>query len=460
MEMRLSSLVVVALLGGVTPGSVLGVSIDPLSVVLSVLIIGLSAVIQCFALRYLRGDPRRAWWVVWANLLTGATTLMVNAPTIVLFAAGWTAAGACLVALLDIYRRLPGARQGTLRAAVRFAIGDLALVLAVALLVIGAGHDIRLSDLSAAVADLPPAAQLTAALLLVLPALSRSTQIPFHRWLPSSLTTPTPVSALLHAGVVNAGAILVIRFAPAITTQPLAMAALFTAGAATLVYASAVRLVKPDVKGRLVFSTMAQMGYMIMACGLGAFPAVLLHLVAHSLFKSSLFLGAGNGIRSRAVERDWPRDVPRRRRVVVAAWLLAASASVAAFFAATTTLGTRPGDPVTPLIVFVIVTAGVAAARWLLIAWSPVAILVSVFAIAALAFGYTGLLDLVTVAVPLPTAVAPVSAWFVTVPIVALAAIQVVATRGGRPTPVRARLYARLLASSLPPASPRKELAS
>ncbi|MBW4033754.1 MAG: hypothetical protein HIU88_14020 [Acidobacteria bacterium] len=434
--------------------------VDPLAVILTALIIGLSAVIQCFALRYLRGDPRQLWWVVWANLLTGVSTVMVNAQTAIVFAATWIAAGACLVALLNIYRGTPGAREGARRAALRFALGDIGLVAAVVVLVVHAGHDIRLADLAAVAAGLPPAMQLAVALLLVAPALSRSTQIPFHRWLPSTLTTPTPVSALLHAGVVNAGAILVIRFAPAITSQPLAMTALFVAGAATLVYASAVRLVKPDIKGRLVFSTMAQMGYMIMACGLGAFPAVLLHLVAHSFFKSSLFLGAGSGIRSRAAQRDWPAAVPRTRRVVTAAWVLAAATSVGAFFAATEVLGTRPGDPVTALIVFVIVTAGVAGARWLVTAWSPLAVLAAICAIGTLAFGYTGLLDVVAVVVPLPTAVEPVSAWFVTIPIVALGTLQVAARRGTRPSPMRARLYARLLSSSVPPISPRKELAA
>ena len=447
----------------VTDGVLWGVGtlgVDPLAVILSALIIGLSAVIQCFALRYLRGDPRRLWWIVWANLLTGVSTVMVNAQTAIVFAAAWITAGVCLVALLNIYRGTPGAREGTRRAALRFAIGDLGLIVAVVMLVAHAGRDIPLANLGGIVSGLPPLAQLATAVLLAAAALSRSAQIPFHRWLPSTLTTPTPVSALLHAGVVNAGAILVIRFAPAITSQPLAMAALFVAGAATLVYASAVRLVKPDIKGRLVFSTMAQMGYMIMACGLGAFPAVLLHLVAHSLFKSSLFLGAGGAIRSRATERDWPAAVPRTRRVVTAAWMLAAAASVGAFFAAVETLGTRPGDPVTPLIVFVIVTAGVAGARWLVTAWSALAVLAAICGIGALAFGYTALLDVIAVAVPLPTAIAPASAWLVTIPMLALGALHVVTRRGTRPTRMRSRLYARLLSSSVPSVSPRKELAA
>ncbi|HEU0207046.1 MAG TPA: proton-conducting transporter membrane subunit [Pseudolysinimonas sp.] len=436
----------------------LALRVDPLACLLSGLILGLSAVIQWFAVRYLRGDPRQLWWVVWANLLTGFSVLMVCAATVGVFTAGWIAAGASLVALLTIYRGLPGAADGARRAGIRFALGDLGLLAATVIVIVATGHDVELTNLGAAVTRLPASVQLLIALLAVGAALSRSTQLPFHRWLPATLTTPTPVSALLHAGVVNAGAILVIRFSPAIGDEPAAMVVLFVAGAATLIYASAVRLVKPDVKGRLVFSTMAQMSYMIMACGLGAYAGVVLHLVAHSLFKSSLFLGAGGGIRSHARARDWPAPASRSGWVVAACWTLSTASAIGAFFAATRILGTLPGDPVTPLIAFVLVTAAVAGASWLTLAWSPTAVVIAVAAIGALGFGYTALLNLLSSAIPLPAAEHPVSAWWVAVPIIALGALQLASARPGRWAPLNRRLYARLLASSVPQPSARKEL--
>ncbi|TFC30318.1 hypothetical protein E3O53_10415 [Cryobacterium sp. TMT2-18-3] len=137
-----------------------------------------------------------------------------------------------------------------------------------------------------------------------------------------------------HSGVVNAGAILLIRFAPAIAPHQSVMIGVFVAGAVTLVYASAVRLVRPDVKGRLVFSTMAQMGFMIMACGLGVFAAAIFHLVAHSLFKSTLSLGAGMGVRHHAVDRDLPPRQIQSPFALAAAMTLSVLVPLAALTAA------------------------------------------------------------------------------------------------------------------------------
>ena len=131
--------------------------------------------------------------------------------------------------------------------------------------------------------------------LVVLAALSRSAQVPFHRWLPATLAAPTPVSALLHAGVVNAGGILIIRMAP-LATDDLARALTIVAGAATMAYGAAVMIVKPDVKGALAHSTTAQMGFMILTCGLGLWAAAVIHLVAHGFYKATLFLSSGSAV--------------------------------------------------------------------------------------------------------------------------------------------------------------------
>jgi NAD(P)H-quinone oxidoreductase subunit 5 len=296
---------------------------DAMAVILAILVLGLSVVIQQFATRYLRGDARQAWFVVWANLLTGFTVVMVAAGSVATFAAGWIAAGICLVMLLGTYRHQTQAREGVRRAAVRFAIGDAAFLIAVAVLLISSGGDIRIDALRSATADLPSATFVAIGLLIALAALARSSQLPFTGWLPSTLAAPTPISALMHAGVVNAGAVLLIRFAPIVSAEQWTMLAIFVAGASTVVIASAVRLVKPDTKGQLVYSTMAQMGFMIMTCGLGAYAAALFHLIAHSLYKANLFLGAGMVVRDKAMARELPSPAQSTGLALVLAILLA-----------------------------------------------------------------------------------------------------------------------------------------
>ena len=279
----------------------IGFTADRLAVVLLILVFGVSAIAQSFAVRYLAGDPRAAWFSAGAGLLTAASAGLVTAGTLIGLALCWTIAGVALCLLLATYRQLPAARDGVRRTAVAFLIGDAALWIAVGLATAAWGP-VELSALGADRISGPLVP--VVAILIVVAALSRSAQIPFHRWLPATLAAPTPVSALLHAGVVNAGGILLIRLAP-LTADDLARLLVVIAGAATMVYGATVMLVKPDIKGALVHSTTAQMGFMILTCGLGLWIATVVHLVAHGFYKATLFLSSGSAIatfrRSRAV---------------------------------------------------------------------------------------------------------------------------------------------------------------
>src|SRR4029079_4545440 len=114
------------------------------------------------------------------------------------------------------------------------------------------------------------------AVLIVVAALSRSAQIPFHRWLPATLAAPTPVSALLHAGVVNGGGVLLVKLS--VLSTPPAAGIVIAAGTASMAYGAVLMLVKPDIKGALAYSTMAQMGFMMLTCGLGLWAAAVIHL--------------------------------------------------------------------------------------------------------------------------------------------------------------------------------------
>lgn len=272
-----------------------GVHADQVAAVLLPLVCGISAVVQIFARRYLYADRYTGRFFTATAVLTTATTAAVTAVTLTGLAVAWTVAGTALCVLLGMYGGLATARDGVRRTARAFLIGDAALWTAVVTIVI------RWGDLDLRTGHTTPLAASTwevtlLAVLLVAAAASRSAQVPFHRWLPATLAAPTPVSALLHAGVVNAGAILLLRTGALFGASSVAMHVAFAIGAASTVYATVLMLTKPDIKGALVHSTMGQMGFMIMTCGLGLFAAAIFHLSAHGMYKATLFLGSGSAV--------------------------------------------------------------------------------------------------------------------------------------------------------------------
>ncbi len=334
--------------------------VDRLAAVLLLLVFGVSAIVQAFAVRYLAGDPRAPWFFGGAGLLTAASAGLTSAATLLTLAVCWTLAGAALCLLLGTYWHLPSARDGVRRTVAAFAIGDLALWAAVVAATATWGRvDLRTSDLSGPI--LP-----VLGVLVVVAALSRSAQIPFHRWLPATLAAPTPVSALLHAGVVNAGGILLIRVAP-LGTDDLARAITIVAGAATMAYGAAIMLVKPDIKGALAHSTTAQMGFMILTCGLGLWAAAVIHLVAHGFYKATLFLSSGSAIAGRRRHESLPpaQEPTRGRRLTNAAAALTLPA--AALAAALTVVPPAPGDHAAEhaLLIFAWVTGAAVTWGWL-----------------------------------------------------------------------------------------------
>lgn len=437
-----------------------GLRVDALAIVMLLLVLGLSSLIQFFAVRYLRGDPRQVWFVVTANLMTASTVVMVCASTVLVFGLAWVGAGAGLVGMLATYRQLPQALDGVRRTALRLMIGDLSLAAAVAIMMIIQGGDIPFADLGRTLRDAPTGVTTTVAVLLVIPALARSSQVPFHGWLPATLAAPTPVSALLHAGVVNAGAILILRFSPVIGDSRWGMSLIFCAGAVTLVFASVVRLVKPDVKGRLVFSTMAQMGFMMLACGLGAFSAAVFHLIAHGLFKSALFLGAGSGVARSAAQRSWPVRRPPGRVQAVAAVTLSLGVPIAAIFAARSVLNIELSTANQALQFFVVFTAGVALGTTLWAHFTPATVGLGGLAITVLAFGYSALVGLFDTILTFPPVTASVAAWWLLLPGFALLALQVLLLPTGSGNPFVRRLYPLVLAAGTPRATRRQSQVS
>ncbi|HVM14628.1 MAG TPA: proton-conducting transporter membrane subunit, partial [Egibacteraceae bacterium] len=298
------------------------------------------------------------------------------------------------------------------------------------------------------------------AVLLAVACISRCALVPLHRWLPATIVAPTPVSALLHAGVVNGGGVLLVRLAPVFGSSAAATHVAFAAGAVTAWYATTVMLVRSDVKGNLAWSTAGQMGFMTVQVATGVFAAAVVHIVGHGMYKAALFLGAGNLVTAnlRHRQRPPPHVVARSVRLGVAL-LVPAVAIAAAYLVFDPHLTTAGYVLVT---VFAWATAARAVDGWLRSApFRPVpAVATAAFGGIAGVFAYVGGLTAVeTFLVPgLPTEVEvaePVSAALLVATIAAIALVVAVVwlAPGERMRGLRTRLYTLVLTSA-PVASP------
>jgi NAD(P)H-quinone oxidoreductase subunit 5 len=277
-----------------------GVYFDHLSAIVLTLVAFLLAVVCRFSINYLAGDPNQGRFTKWLCLTGGSVLLLVISGNLIQFALAWSATSWCLHQLLVFYPERPGAIIAARKKFFISRLGDVCL-LAVVALVLEKFHTWDFSEIFAATQPLhesgPDAGhwQINAiCLLLIAGAMMKSAQFPFHSWLPDTMETPTPVSALMHAGIINAGGFLIIRLNPLVTLSPAALSLLALFGAFTALFASLVMLTHASVKRSLAFSTVAQMGFMMLECGLGAFGLAVLHLVAHSLYKAHAFLASGS----------------------------------------------------------------------------------------------------------------------------------------------------------------------
>lgn len=278
----------------------LGIHFDTLSAIVLVLVAFLLAVVTRFSIHYLDGDPAQGRFSKWLCLTGGSVLALVISGNLLQFVLAWVASSLSLHQLLVFYPDRPGALLAARKKFLISRLGDLGL-LAVLVLVYQEFHTWRFTELFAAAGQLRDAqgagtgSGITViAILLVAAAMMKSAQFPFHSWLPDTMETPTPVSALMHAGIINAGGFLIIRLNPLVTLSPGAMSTLALFGAFTALFASLVMLTHASVKRSLAFSTVAQMGFMMLECGLGAFSLAVLHLVAHSLYKAHAFLTTGS----------------------------------------------------------------------------------------------------------------------------------------------------------------------
>lgn len=287
------------------------VRLDVLSAVMLLLVSFIGWIVLRYAATYLDGEARQGAFMGWLAATLAAVLVLVQAGDLVTFAAAWIATGLCLHRLLLFYPGRVQARRAARKKFIVARMGDGALVAAGILLAAGYGTSDIAAILQRAAAGEAPAAATAAAGLLALAALLKSAQFPTHGWLTEVMEAPTPVSALLHAGVINAGGFLLIRFADVMLLAPGVLAALVMIGGFTALFGGLAMLAQPAVKTSLAWSTIAQMGFMIMQCGLALFPLALLHIVAHSLYKAHAFLASGSAVETvAAIRRPGPVAVP------------------------------------------------------------------------------------------------------------------------------------------------------
>jgi NAD(P)H-quinone oxidoreductase subunit 5 len=290
----------------------LSVRLDAVSAVMLLLVTFVGWVVVRYAGTYLDGEARQGSFTGWLCLTLASVLFLVMAGNLLQLSLAWIATSLFLHRLLLFYPERTGARRAARKKFVTARLGDVALVSAVGLLIAAYGTADIGAILAAARMGVGGGPATAAAGLLALAALLKSAQFPTHGWLTEVMETPTPVSALLHAGVINAGGFLLIRFADVMLLAPGVLAALVLVGGFTALFGSLVMLTQPAVKTSLAWSTVAQMGFMIFECGLALFPLALLHIVAHSLYKAHSFLASGGAVdRVAASRRPGPVAIPK-----------------------------------------------------------------------------------------------------------------------------------------------------
>jgi NADH-quinone oxidoreductase subunit L len=286
-----------------------GLQIDQLSMCFVLLISGVGSLIHIYSIAYMAEDPDRRRFFGYLNLFLASMLLLVVADNFVLLYVGWEGVGLASYLLIGFWYHKPTAATAAKKAFVMNRVGDAGLALAMFLMFSTFGT----LSYSGVFAGAPAASQgvLNATgLLLLLGACAKSAQVPLQAWLGDAMEGPTPVSALIHAAtMVTAGVYLIVRSNPLFNLAPDARLGVVTVGAVTLMLGAFIGCAKDDIKRALAASTMSQIGYMVLAAGLGpaGYAFAIMHLLTHGFFKAGLFLGSGSIIHAMHAEQDMRR---------------------------------------------------------------------------------------------------------------------------------------------------------
>jgi NADH-quinone oxidoreductase subunit L len=289
-----------------------GFQLDQLSMTFVLLITGVGSLIHIYSIGYMAHDERRRRFFGYLNLFLAAMLLLVLADNYFLLYAGWEGVGLASYLLIGFWQHKPSAATAAKKAFIVNRVGDIGLSVAIMLMFTTFGS-FAFADVFPKVAQASGTQHATVTgigFMLLLAACGKSAQVPLQSWLGDAMEGPTPVSALIHAAtMVTAGVYLITRSSAIFNAAPDAQTAVVTVGAVTLLFGAIVGCAKDDIKKALAGSTMSQIGYMIMAAGLGPIGYVfaIMHLVTHGFFKAGLFLGAGSVMHGMNDEVDMRR---------------------------------------------------------------------------------------------------------------------------------------------------------
>ncbi len=288
----------------------LGIYIDPLSVFMALIVSGVSTLIHIYSYSYMKSDAGYRRFFSYLNFFVFSMLLLVLAGNFVLLIVGWGLVGFASYALISYWYRRETATKAGMKAFVINVVGDIGLVLAAFLIF----RELGVFDYTAVFNAAPEhfttndSSIFWICMLILVGAFAKSAQIPFHTWLPDAMEGPTPVSSLIHAAtMVTAGVYLIARCHPLFELAPTAADISAVVGTVTLLVAGTIAVVVTDLKRVIAYSTMSQIGYMILGVSIGAYSAGLFHLMTHAFFKALLFMAAGSIIAAMANDQNIDR---------------------------------------------------------------------------------------------------------------------------------------------------------
>jgi len=285
----------------------LGFLLDPLALLMALMITGISFLIHLYSLSYMEHEDGQKRYFIFLSLFTLSMLVLVTAPNFLQMFLGWEGVGLCSYLLIGHYFQKPSAAGAAKKAFVVNRIGDLGLIIAIVLIAIQF-NSVDFATVFAGIKNnflTGDWLMTTLAALMFLAVVGKSAQFPLHVWLPDAMEGPTPVSALIHAAtMVTAGIFLMIRASVIFQLAPLVLTVIAIIGCITALGAALLAMVQYDLKKVLAYSTVSQLGYMALACGVGAYSTAFFHLLTHAFFKAVLFLGAGSVIYALHHEQD------------------------------------------------------------------------------------------------------------------------------------------------------------
>src|SRR6202043_3647182 len=324
--------------------------LDPLSAVMLGVVTGVGFLIHVYSTGYMAHEGGYYRFFGYLNLFMFSMLTLVLANNLLLLFVGWEGVGLCSYLLIGFYFLRKSASDAGKKAFIVNRIGDAGFLLGL-FLMLGTLGTIQFTELGPAIAagnfEIGNGTLTAIALLLFVGATGKSAQLPLYVWLPDAMEGPTPVSALIHAAtMVTAGVYMIARTNAVFSMAPKALAVVAVVGCVTSIFAATMGLVQNDIKRVLAYSTVSQLGYMFLACGVGAFTAGVFHLMTHAFFKALLFLGSGSVIHALSGEQDmrkmgamWGKIPTTAKTFVVASIAIAGIPPLAGFFSKDGILG-------------------------------------------------------------------------------------------------------------------------